>query len=52
MTNKNKVGKSRYALRVQKRKRLSGNRSYETLNNGQIKKLPIPLPLFANIGEE
>ena len=41
-----KVGKSKYALKLLTRKRLSGSRTYTTTNNGEIKKLPLPLPLF------
>ena len=37
---------SKYALKIEYRKKLSGSRGYMTINKGQSKKLPLPLPLF------
>ena len=45
-SKKNKIKKSRYAQKLAYRKRLSGSRHYITINKGQSKKMPIPLPLF------
>jgi len=41
-----KRGRSKYAKKIDIRKKLSGNRGYMTINKGQPKKLPLPLPLF------
>lgn len=38
--------KSKYALKLGKRKRLSGGRTHSTMNQGQVKQLPLPLPLL------
>ncbi|MCK9542077.1 MAG: hypothetical protein M0R03_08615 [Novosphingobium sp.] len=38
--------KTRYAEKLIERKRLSGSKGYNTINKGQVKKLPIPLPMF------
>ena len=37
---------SKYAKKLELRKKLSGNRYYITTNQGQAKKLPFPEPLF------
>lgn len=43
----NKTGhKSKYAAKIQYRKRLSAGRHHITVNKGQPKKYPLPLPLF------
>ena len=44
-----KVKKSRYALKLAVRKKLSGGRTYDSLNKGQVKKIPLPLPLFQEV---
>jgi hypothetical protein len=41
-----KRGASKYALKVAYRSKLSGARHYMTTNQGQPKKMPLPLPLF------
>ena len=41
-----KVKKSKYAEKVEYRKKLSGARHYISINGGHPKKLPLPLPLF------
>jgi hypothetical protein len=40
--------KSKYAIKLQYRKKLSGGRTHTTTNHGQPKKYPLPLPLFAD----
>lgn len=44
-----KKGRSKYALKLVKRKRLSGSRGY---NNFKGIRLPIPLPLFQDADED
>ncbi len=41
-----KRNKSKYAQKLEYRKKLSGARGYFTINKGQQKRLPLPLPLF------
>lgn len=50
MAKQEKENTSRYRERLQYRKKLSGNKGYTSTNNGQPKKLPIPLPLFEDQG--
>ena len=47
----NKRGRSKYALKMTKRKKLSGSRGYTTFKG---KHLPLPLPLLqdADVQEE
>lgn len=46
MAKAKKTSSSSYAERLKERKRLSGSKGYNSLNKGQVKKLPIPLPMF------
>ena len=46
MAKDEKRGKSKYAQKIERRKKLSGSRFYTTINKGQEKKLPLPLPFF------
>ena len=46
MPKEEKRGKSKYAQKIERRRKLSGGRYHTTINNGQERKLPLPLPLF------
>lgn len=48
MAKPTELKQSRYALKLERRKKLSGGRFYTTINKGQVKKLPLPLPLFVD----
>lgn len=46
--NKSKP-KSKYAQKLEYRRKLSGSRHHVTTNQGQLKKYPLPLPLFQDV---
>ena len=41
--------KSKYAKKIDRRKKLSGGRTHTTTNQGQPKQYPLPLPLMIDL---